>query len=125
MNIVRRKVEGQHVGEDPYKFSMVLQKHRKLMAVSDPSCTLKENKPQKWTKEQFIEIMKMLVETNNYGRLSKSLCEKFRKLRYRLYDQVQFDSHEAHFLTFYDVPKYHEAIITAESPASLALMKVL
>ena len=117
--------KGGRIGENPYQFSMVLQELRKLYAAFDPTKTFQENKPPRWSKGDITSIMKMLVNSKLGVVQYNSACDSIGKdIINSMIEYNLIHMRPTSRLSF-DVPEHKRPIITAESPAALAAMKML
>ena len=115
---------GDLISKSPLNFSMVLQEKRKLIAAFQPLKTLPENQPPKWTEDQLMQMMKMLVNSEGFVEY-KNVCDEFGKeVVHSMIEYNLLHLRSSSRLSF-DVPEHTEPVLTAESPCALVAMKLL
>ena len=116
---------GGLVNDDPTNFSMVLQEERKLERALTPNKTFEEYDPPRWNRDILIDMMKMMAASPGGIIEYSGVCTKFGEdivnsvIEYNL-----MHLRPRHYLTF-DIPYHRKPVVTPESPAAFAAMKLL
>ena len=115
---------GGMMNDDPTNFSMVLQKERKLERALTPNRTFEEYDPPQWNKDVLVKMMKMMAASVGIIEYSE-MCRQFgEEVVNSVIEYNLMHLRPTHYLTC-DISYHRKPVVTPESPAAFAAMKLL